>query len=100
MDDDDWWLHDYAFEMLAKKLKTTNTDILAFSFIFKGQGYAKCGQWIAIWNKAWKHSFIEKGQYRFPNWARADDVKWAEDTHPKATWTYWDMPFYYYNYLH
>lgn len=100
MDDDDWWLHDYAFEMLAEKLKTINTDILAFSFILKGRGYAKCGKWIAIWNKVWKRSFIEKGQYKFPDCACADDVKWAEDTHPKATWTYWDMPFYYYNYLH
>lgn len=100
MDDDDWWLHDYAFEMIANKLKTTNTDILAFSFIFKGEGYSKCGQWIAIWNKAWRRSFIEEYHFRFPLWDHADDAGFAEEAHPKATWTYWDMPLYYYNFMH
>ena len=100
MDDDDWFLHDYVFEMLAEKLKNFKKDILAFSFIFKGQGYAKCGQWIAIWNKVWKRAFIENGHYRFPPIDHADDIQFSQQTHPKATWEYWDMPFYYYNFMH
>ena len=99
MDDDDWFLHDYVFEMLAARLKQTGANVLAFSFIFKGQGYAKCGKWIAIWNKAWRRSFVESGHYRFPDWDHADDVGFAQQTHDKASFEYWDMPFYYYNFM-
>jgi len=99
MDDDDWFLHDYAFEMLAERLKNTSADVLCFSFIYKGQGYAKCALWIAVWNKAWRRSFVESKPYRFPPKTFADDVDFAEETHPKAKVEYWDMPLYYYNFM-
>ena len=99
MDDDDWFLHEYCFTILADKLKQTETDILAFSFITKGVGYSRCGPWIAIWNKAWRNNFIKIHNFKFPLWDHADDVGWAETVHDKATWTLWDMPLYYYNYM-
>ena len=99
MDDDDWFLHDYAFEMLAERAKKTSCDVIAFSFIFKGQGYAKCGLWDAIWNKVWRRSFIEKGNYRFPPLPFADDSPFSKETLPHAKIDFWDMPFYYYNYM-
>lgn len=99
MDDDDWWLHEYAFEMLAQKLKETKEDILCFSFIFKGQGYAKCDLWDAIWNKAWRKSFIESKPYRFPLTPIADDRGFSAQTLPIATKAFWDMPLYYYNFM-
>lgn len=99
MDDDDWWLHDYAFEMLAKKLKQTKENILCFSFIFKGRGYAKCGLWDAIWNKVYRRSFVESKPFRFPLVPIADDSGFSADILPKASKTYWDMPLYYYNYM-
>ena len=99
MDDDDWWLHDYAFEMLAEKLKNTKENILCFSFIFKGQGYAKCNLWDAIWNKVYRRSFIESKPFRFPLIPIADDHEFSADILPKASKTFWDMPLYYYNFM-
>ena len=103
MDDDDWWLHEFAFGMIADCLMGLDKDydILAYSFIHRHKGYAfqvPEHLWIAIWNKAWRRSFI--GDYRFPDWKHSDDKKWAEDLHPKANKIMiWDQPFYYYNYL-
>ena len=102
MDDDDWFLHEYAFGMLAQALNElpSEVDVLAFSFIWKHRGYAvnlPDKMWIAIWNKVWRRSFI--GDTRFPDWKHSDDVGWANELHPKAHVIYWDMPFYYYNFL-
>ena len=100
MDDDDWFLHNYVFEMLYNKIKTIDTEVLAFSFIMNHRGYTKCGmKWPAIWNKAWKRSAIEKKHYRFPMDPIADDYGFAKSIHPHVTSTCWDMPLYYYNYL-
>lgn len=99
MDDDDYFLHEYVFEMLAEKLLTIKEDILAFSFIFKGQGYAKCNRWDAVWNKVWRADFINKGGYRFPSLDHADDAPFSAETLPKAKIYFWDMPMYYYNYM-
>ena len=99
MDDDDYFLHEYVFEMLAEKLKTIKEDLLCFSFIFKGRGYAKCSLWAAVWNKAWRRSFIEKGHFRFPDTEFADDVGFSDATFPHAKVAYWDMPMYYYNFM-
>ena len=102
MDDDDYWLHEYAFEMLANNVGKHEEDILAFSFIFRGKGYARNMPgylWPAIWNKAWRREFIERVGARFPDWKHSDDAGFAQQTHGKAKIAYWDMPFYYYNYL-
>ena len=99
MDDDDWWLHEYAFDILAKKCKNTSDDIVAFSFIYRGSGYATCSkEWIAVWNKAWRRSFINSKPYRFPETLLWDDVKFHYDIKNIARYTLWDMPLYYYNY--
>lgn len=97
MDDDDWWLHEYAFEMLAQQCKATKDDLVAFSFITRGQGYTRCARWDAVWNKAWRRTFINR--YRFPTTLFWDDTKFSADTLPNARITFWDMPFYYYNFL-
>ena len=99
MDDDDWWLHDYAFEMLADQIKKHSVDILAFSFIFKTRGYAECSRWDAVWNKVYKKSYIDKGHFRFPPLAWADDSKFTADVLSKASIYFWNMPLYYYNFL-
>ena len=79
--------------------QTTHNDIVAFSFIFKGQGYAKCKKdWIAVWNKAWRLSYLNSKPYRFPTTLFWDDVKFAEEAHPKATVMLFDTPLYYYNF--
>ena len=99
MDDDDWWINENAFETLAKACKSIDSDMVAFSFIFKEAGYAKCGKdWIAVWNKAWRRSYLNSKPYRFPTTLFWDDVKFVEDAHPNATVTLLDVPLYYYNF--
>ena len=103
MDDDDWWLHEYVFEILDKKLRETdNPDILFFSFIFKGVKYHNpTGREYlpAFWNKCWKREFIQdirvegedayEGDVEFQDKALAKNPKIVE----------WDNPLYYYDYM-
>lgn len=101
MDDDDWWLHEYVLDQIDRKLR--GEDILCFSFIFKGQGYASPlsmggKHWIAVWSKCWKRSFI--GKTRFPNVEAVSDWFFHEECFKKNPWVVdWDMPMYYYNFL-
>ena len=105
MDDDDWFLHEFAFEMIADFIKEHQKakyefDILAYSFIWKEVGFARNTQnrvWPAIWNKAWRREFI--GDARFPDWKHSDDYGFAVKVHPKARFVFWDQPFYYYNFM-
>ena len=101
MDHDDWFLHEYVFEMIAKKLKgRTDIDLLAFGFIWKGFGYrVNTARHIypVQWSKAWRRDFI--GDERFPIWSAIDDYGFAVKMHPKARFEFWDMPIYYYNYM-
>ena len=101
MDDDDWFLHEYVFHMLAGAVGKNGEDILAFGFIFRGRGYAMNVPghlYIAIWNKVWRRSFI--GETRFPDCDRGeDDVGFSRALHDKAKIAYWDMPMYYYNFM-
>ena len=101
MDDDDWDLHEFAFEMLAAALKNAeDVDILAYGFIWKGVGYAYNSTvrlWPAIWNKCWRREFI--GDHRFPDWEHSDDLGFAREMHPLARIIFWDQPFYYYNFM-
>lgn len=101
MDDDDWWLHEYVLEQIDRKLR--GEDILIFSFIFKGNGYADPKSmggkpWIAVWCKCWKRSFI--GSTRFPCVEAVSDWFFHQEMFAKnPSVTYWDMPMYYYNFL-
>ena len=105
MDDDDWWLHEYVLWQLNEKLKEHNDsmDVLCFSFIFKGWGYAKPNgnrgnHFCAVWNKCWKRSSI--GSTRFPNIPCSSDLHFHTEMFAKQLQIIdWDMPMYYYNYL-
>ena len=102
LDDDDWWLHEYVLEQLANRVGKHDEDILCFSFIFKGVGYAgprdhKAGRWIAVWCKAWRRSFI--GNTRFFNEFPADAYFHRDMFAKNPKVDEWDMPMYYYNYL-
>ena len=101
MDDDDWWQDDSAFMIIAHACKASDDfDVLAFSFTFGANGPAvqyPGHLYIAIWNKAWKRSFI--GDTRFPEVPHSDDVGFAEQLHPKAKIKFISENLYYYNYL-
>lgn len=101
MDDDDWWQDDSAFMIIAHACKASDDfDVLAFSFTFGANGPVvqyPGHLYIAIWNKAWKRSFI--GDTRFPEVPHSDDVGFAEQLHPKAKIKFISENLYYYNYL-
>ena len=98
MDDDDHWLHEYVLAQLADMTGYHNEDILRFSFIWKGIGYAKCGDYFACWNKVWKRSFV--GDTRFSDIENWSDVDFHNAMMAKNPIVYdWNMPMYYYNFM-
>ena len=100
MDDDDWFLHEYAFFMLAECLERNPVDELRFGFIWKGRGYFSQVKQrnIAVWSKAWRREWI--GDTRFPATPYWSDVEFDKAMHEKAgAWSVLDQPLYYYNYL-
>ena len=101
-DDDDWYLHEFVFQMLKDVLGPDNTeiDVLCFSFIWRGRGYTFNSPWKiwpAIWNKCWRREFI--GDHRFPVMIQCEDLGFAQEMHPLARYGFFDTPFYYYNFL-
>lgn len=103
-DDDDWFLHEFVFEQIDKKLRQENNpDLLCFSFIWKGVMYAnpiaKSGDlYPSVWNKAWKRSWI--GDTRFTDVYSISDYYFHNTMIAKPhTQVIYDMPMYYYNYL-
>ena len=101
MDDDDWWQNDGCFQRIVEAIGDgKGFDVLAFGFTFGANGYARQFPghlYIAIWNKAWKRSFI--GDTQFPEVPHSDDVGFAEQLHPKMKVRFIDDNLYYYNYL-
>ncbi len=103
-DDDDWFLHEFVFEQLDRKLRQENDpDLLCFSFIWKGVMYAspiaKSGQlYPSVWNKCWSRKFV--GNHRFTDVYSISDYYFHNEMmkvpHRQVIW---DMPLYYYNYL-
>lgn len=100
-DDDDWLLHEYVFSRIAGMAGKNGEDILAMSFIWKGQGYTRNTPtviWPAVWNKAWRREFI--GDTRFSEKKYGDDADFTNAMlakNPKIM--FWDFPIYYYDYL-
>ena len=101
MDDDDWFLHEYAFDMLNTMAGRQNEDILMFSSIWKNGGYARSTPkfyLVAVWTKCWRREFI--GDTRFSNVKYTSDLDFHNAMlakNPKIS--IWDMPFYYHNHM-
>ena len=103
-DDDDYFLHEFAFEMIDKKLKEENNpELLIYSFIWKGCGVTKPlnrfnEPYIAVWCKAWRRDWI--ADTRFSDVYSVSDLDFhkAMMKKPHRTVLY-DTPLYYYNYL-
>ncbi len=104
-DADDWYLHEYAFEMLAERVGSANEDVLIFSLIWKNYGYGptrspKGTIFTHVANKCWRRSSI--GTIRFPHdtgTVGEDACFWDKMTSKGIRISEWDMPLYYYNYL-
>lgn len=104
-DADDWYLHEYVFEMLADKIGRENEDALFFSLIWKNMGYGPIRSPLGtifphVANKSWRRSSI--GATRFPSSREvvAEDASFFEQMMRKnLKIVEWDMPLYYYNWL-
>lgn len=104
-DADDWYLHEYAFEILAERVGRVNEDVLVFSLIWKNVGYGptrspKGTIYPHVANKCWRRSTI--GNTRFPTNTGVigeDACFWDKMTDKSIRISEWDMPLYYYNYL-
>ena len=101
MDDDDWWLHEFAFEVIAGKVSDPMFEsVLAFGFVWKGVGY-RANQpgrvYPAPWNKAYRRDVLSN--LRFPDKKIGEDVPFTNAImcRPEKV-LFWDMPLYYYNY--
>ena len=117
MDDDDHWLHEYAFNMIAKEIDRNGgadfMDILQFGFIFKGVGYAGPYMrepqisrsssgilWPNVWSKCWRRDFI--GNCRFENVKMESDLRFSQEMlRPErgACVATFNHALYYYNYM-
>lgn len=98
MDDDDWWLHEYVLDQLAGRVGRAGEDVLCFSFIWKGKMYATAGDYIAVWNKAWRREAVGETRFSSREWLSDVDFHSAMMA-KKPKIAYWDMPMYYYNYM-
>ena len=102
-DDDDWWLHEFAFEQIDRKLRETNPDILYFSFIYHKYGYISPvgGQYLpAFWDKVWRRDFLKTVKCPYGEDTYMADVEFQDvalSMNPKVV--EWDMPLYYYDYM-
>lgn len=101
MDDDDHFLHEFVFQQIADMAGKHGEDVLAFSFIWKGVGYAqnrKDHMWIGTWSKCWRREFV--GNARFSDADYNSDRAFhygVMDKNPVIH--YYDMPMYYWNYM-
>ena len=96
--------HNNTLEQLDKKLtQNPDIDVLICSFIIKGLQYATPRDdrgylWPAVWNKAWRRSFV--GDSKFSTSRGANDLDFHNVVMTKNPRILeWDMPIYYYNYM-
>ena len=107
MDDDDWWLHPYVFELIRQKLLPINMDILMFGFCARnflnneglGEYYnSRVHIWPAVWNKCYRREFI--GDTRFPGIEFTSDLPFSNELlQKKPDVEFMFEPLYYYNYM-
>lgn len=103
LDDDDWFLHEFVFADLARRTEMNIGEVICFSFIWKGIGYAaptsnRGTLYPAVWNKCWKREAI--GSTRFPNVYSISDYKFhCAMMAKRPAIDIFDRPMVYYNYL-
>jgi len=102
MDDDDWWISDESFQVIADNVGKHGEDVLAFGFYWQSRGVVfptEKQPWTAVWHKAWRKKFLDRICARFPNWEHSDDDGFTKATLPHAKLAFLDKPLYYYNFL-
>lgn len=99
-DDDDWFLHEFAFQQLYDMAGRHDEDAICYSYIVRGEGYHRQkpeSMAVPVWSKCWRREFIGDTRFSFRHY-------WSDcDFHNKVMrkkhrFVYWDMPLYYYNF--
>lgn len=103
-DDDDWFVHEFAFQQIADVIKGQDIDIVAFGYLCKGHGYVSPTHDTIftpgkahVWSNAWRRSAVAGANF--------GDAVFCSDTYfirdvKRRTMRYviLDMPIYYYNF--
>ena len=104
LDDDDYFLHEYCFQLLHDQLKKEKgIDVLDFAFIWKTLGYkipSKAECFVMAWCRAWSRAFI--GNERFNDEPYGSDKDFFQrmiQNNPNVRISFFNTPIYYYNYL-
>ena len=105
IDDDDFFMHEYVFSLLAEKIAEVgeNVDVIDYSFIWGGKGYnvqSEDNINIMVWSRAWKRSFI--GERRFNDFQYGSDSYFFSELilhNPDCRVCFYDKLMYYYNYM-
>lgn len=104
LDDDDYFLHEYCFQLLHDQIKKEkDIDVLDFAFIWKTLGYripSKAECFVMAWCRAWRSSFI--GDNRFNDEPYGSDKDFFQrmiQNNPNVRISFFNTPIYYYNYL-
>ena len=106
MDDDDWWLHPYAFEMIAGRAAQDDVDVITFGFLARDfirpglQLYTNTKQhvWPAVWNKTYRRELI--GASRFPGIEFTSDLPFTIELFGKQPRVaFLEQAMYFYNYM-
>ena len=101
MDDDDWFLHEYVFQLLADNVGKNDEDVFMFSYIWHNKKYVQQTPdniTVHVWSKCWRRESIGDTRFSFiPNWSDTTFHKKMMRKIRRAA--FWNMPLYYYNYM-
>jgi len=106
MDDDDHFLHEYAFQQLADEIsRHDDIDMLSFGYIFRTKGYIEPTpenifrpRIAHVWASAWKRDTI--GTARFGDAIFSSDTYFLRDMRERVQHNaLFNMPLYYYNFM-
>ena len=99
IDDDDWFMHEYVFEMLADVVGKQGEQVLNFSYVQKNKGYreqTKDEMFMTCWSRCCRRDFI--GDTRFTDAPYGSDLQFFTDLmNKKPDIVFWNTPMYYYN---
>ena len=106
MDDDDWFVHEYCFKMLADEINSyENADVIAFGYLCKGRGYVPPSEKTIfqpgeahVWSNCWMREAISGAA--FGDAMFCSDTYFVRDMKKRVKrYELFDMPLYYYNFL-
>ena len=98
-DDDDWFIHEFVFQMLADVAGKQGESVVNFSYVQKNKGYREQTtdeMFMTCWCRCCKRELI--GTTRFTDAPYGSDLQFFMDLmDKKPDIVFWNTPMYYYN---